>query len=58
MHDSYIIKNDGTFTIWYSKGDEHPYWVSDLDGTEIISFETYEEAVNWISIENKKRIIQ
>lgn len=55
MQDSYIIKNDGIFILWYSKGDAHSYWVSDLDGTEIIAFETYEEAVNWISIEKDKQ---
>lgn len=42
--ESYVVEVKGEFLIWCTEGDIHPYWVSDEDGTEIISFETLDEA--------------
>lgn len=36
--------------LWHNKEKEFPYWVSDLDGYEIESFKTEEEARKYIEL--------
>lgn len=46
---SEVIEEGKDFIIWYSKGDYLPYWVSDLEGTEIVVFETLLEANHFVT---------
>jgi hypothetical protein len=46
---SKIVDEGRDFIIWYSEGDYVPYWVSDWNGTEIISFHTLNEAREFVT---------
>ena len=54
MCDKYVSKiigEMGDFTLWYSEGDELPYWYSDFEGTEIDSFKTERELISTVNKE-------
>lgn len=43
----------GDYWMWFSNGISRPYWISDLDGTELNSFETLAELLK--AINNKQQ---
>ncbi len=45
--ESQVVEEGIDYLIWFSDGDEHPYWVSDKEGYELIAFKTLKQAKNW-----------
>jgi len=48
------LLHSSTYIIWYSEGDELPYWISCKDGYEIDSFNTAEQCYDAFEMMERK----
>ena len=46
--DSVQIWSGKGYVVWFTEGDNHPYWVSDDEGSELEAFSTEKEAMDWV----------
>ena len=52
---SEIIQSTKRHHIWFSDGDNLPWWVSDLDGIELYSSDNMTECIEFIKEEEENK---